>query len=144
MMTGVGVRGRKEADPPPLFTECRAWRPQISRLWKDIGKAHGWKHPRVPSVRWLWGNKSAEAILVFLGGTGVGCAGTGRKPLGDVVGWGRVMRWGEGGRARQICNFFCPLYFGDERIDHFGLGQDMVMLKKSRRCLWPFGPHVAV
>ena len=31
-----------------LFTECRAWLPQTRRLWKDIGKAHGWKHPRVP------------------------------------------------------------------------------------------------
>ena len=44
-----------------LFTGCRAWRLQISRLWKDIGKAHGWKHPRAPSVKWLWKEKSTEA-----------------------------------------------------------------------------------
>ena len=36
-----------------LFTECRAWAPQIRKLWKDIGKAHGWKHPRAPSGKWL-------------------------------------------------------------------------------------------
>ena len=23
--------------------------PQIRRLWKNIGKAHGWKRPRAPS-----------------------------------------------------------------------------------------------
>ena len=45
------VRGGKETDPPPLFTEGRAWAPQIRRLWRDIGKARGWKHPRAPSVR---------------------------------------------------------------------------------------------
>ena len=34
-----------------LFTECRAWAPQVRRLWKRVGKDCGWKHRRAPSVR---------------------------------------------------------------------------------------------
>ena len=45
--------GGKQQTRHYLFTECRAWLPQIRKLWKDIGKAHGWKHPRT-SVRWLY------------------------------------------------------------------------------------------
>ena len=41
--------GGKQQTRHHLFTECRAWMPQIGRLWKDIGKAQGWKHPRAPS-----------------------------------------------------------------------------------------------
>ena len=48
-----------------LFTECRALRPQITRLWKEIGKACGWKHPKAPSVKWLWREKATEAVLDF-------------------------------------------------------------------------------
>ncbi len=33
-----------------LFTECRAWAPQIKELWKRIGKGCKWEHPRAPSV----------------------------------------------------------------------------------------------
>ena len=46
--------GGKQQTCHHLFTECRAWCPQITRLWKDIGKAHRWKYPRGPSVKWLW------------------------------------------------------------------------------------------
>lgn len=56
-----------------LFTRCRAWAPQIRRLWKDIRKACGWKHPRAPSVRWLWDARVTEAVLKFLRETRVGC-----------------------------------------------------------------------
>ena len=54
-----------------LFTVCRAWHTQISRLWKEIRKACGWNHPRAPSVRWLWKEKATEAVLEFLGSTRV-------------------------------------------------------------------------
>ena len=47
-----------------------------SPLGTSIGKAHGLKHPRVPSVRWLWKEESAEAVLDFLRGTRVGCIST--------------------------------------------------------------------
>ena len=36
------------------FTRCRVWAPQARRMWKYIGKACGWKHPRIPSAKWLW------------------------------------------------------------------------------------------
>lgn len=63
-----------------LIIECRAWHPQTSKLWKDIytGKAYEWKHPRAPSVRWLWKEKSTEVVLGFLGSTRVECISTGR------------------------------------------------------------------
>ena len=33
-----------------LFTRCEAWREQRERLWKDVGEACEWEHPRTPSV----------------------------------------------------------------------------------------------
>ena len=53
--------------------------PQIRRLWKDIGKAHERKHPRAPSGRWLWREKSTEAILGFPRSTRVGRISTKRR-----------------------------------------------------------------
>ena len=52
-------------------------------MWKDIGKACGWKHPRVPSVRsvrLLWEEEATEAVLYFLRDTKVGCVVTLRPP----------------------------------------------------------------
>ena len=48
-------------------------------MWKEIGEAHGWKHPKAPSGKWLWKEKSTEAVLVFLKSTRVGCVSTRRK-----------------------------------------------------------------
>ena len=62
--------GGKKRTRHHLFTECRAWMPQIRKLWRDIGKAHGWKHPRAPSGKWLWKEKSTDAVLASLGSTG--------------------------------------------------------------------------
>ena len=45
--------GGKQQARHQIFTECRAWLPQIRKLWKDIGRAHGWEHPRGPSVKRL-------------------------------------------------------------------------------------------
>ena len=56
-----------------LFTECEAWRPQIRRLWKRVGKDCGWEHPRAPAVRKLWREEATEAVLEFLRDTRVGC-----------------------------------------------------------------------
>ena len=33
-----------------LFTKCKAWAPQIRRLWERIGRDCKWEHPRAPSV----------------------------------------------------------------------------------------------
>ena len=35
----------------------------LRKLWKGIGKAHGWGHPRAPAGKWLWKEKSTEAVL---------------------------------------------------------------------------------
>ena len=78
-------RGKKQT-LHHLFTECRAWMPQIRRLWRDIGKAHGWKHPRAPLGKWLGKGKSTEVVLAFLGGTRVGCISARRAPPEEVQG----------------------------------------------------------
>ena len=68
-----------------LFTRCRAWLEQRRRLWKDVGEACEWKHPRTPSVRLLWDVRAAGAVLEFLRTTRVGCFGVERVPPVD---WG--------------------------------------------------------
>ena len=71
--------GGKQQTRHHLFAECRAWLPRVRKLWKDIGKAHGREHPRAPSGKWLWKEKSTEAVLVFLRSTRVGCISTRRE-----------------------------------------------------------------
>ena len=63
-----------------LFTRCRAWPPQARRMWRDIGKVCGWRHPRAPSVRLLWDGRATEAVLDFLRDTRVGCLVALRRP----------------------------------------------------------------
>ena len=46
-------------------------------MWKAIGKAHGWKHPRAPAIKWLWKERSTEAVLVIRE-TRIGCISTRR------------------------------------------------------------------
>ena len=56
-----------------LFVKCRAWAAQIKELWRSIGKACEWKHPRAPTVRLLFQNERANpAVLTFLRDTMVG------------------------------------------------------------------------
>ena len=75
---------------------------QIRRLWKDIGKAHGWKHPRAPSGKWLWVEKSTEAVLAFLGSTRVGCISARRTPPEEVDGADRGDEGEEGGPGPPV------------------------------------------
>ena len=57
-----------------LFTKCRAWAPQITRLWRRVGKDCHWGHPRAPSIGWLWEEEAiGEAVLEYLEDTRVGC-----------------------------------------------------------------------
>ena len=74
-----------------LFVECRAWAPQIRRLWRRVGKDCGWKHPNAPAVRMLWKEGATEAVLVLLEDTQVGCWRS--------VGVARLPREAEGGRV---------------------------------------------
>ena len=55
-----------------LFTECRAWAPQIRELWRRVGRDCGWEHPRAPELRWLWKNDAVGAVADFLENTRVG------------------------------------------------------------------------
>ena len=55
-----------------MVSECKAWAPQRRRLWKDIGRAWEWKHPRAPAVRWLWDERATKAVTFFLESTRVG------------------------------------------------------------------------
>ena len=49
-------------------------------MWKEIGKACEWKHPRTPSVRLLWDGRTTEGVLEILRTTRVGCIGAERAP----------------------------------------------------------------
>ena len=42
--------GEETTDPSPLY-RVHDLVPQIRRLWRDIGKAWGWKRPRPPLVK---------------------------------------------------------------------------------------------
>ena len=55
-----------------LFTERRAFTPQIRRLWARIVKDCRWEHPKAPSVRKLWKEGATEAVLELLGDMPVG------------------------------------------------------------------------
>ena len=54
VVTSADGAGEESSRPP---TECRAcqWKPQATRLWKDIGN-----DPRAPSVKWLWKEKGTD------------------------------------------------------------------------------------
>ena len=52
---------------------CRAWTPQIRRLWQRVARDCRWKHPKAPAVRKLWKEGATEAVLEFLGDVRVGC-----------------------------------------------------------------------
>ena len=54
--------GGKQRTRYHLFTKCRAWLPQTRRMWK----AHRWRHPRAPAIKWLWREESTEAALEVL------------------------------------------------------------------------------
>ena len=89
--------GGKRQTRHHLFTECRAWTPQIRKLWKDIGYAQGWKHPRAPAVKWLWRERPTRAVLDFLGSTRVGCINVRRTPPEEGGGADLGDEGGEGG-----------------------------------------------
>ena len=77
------VHGWGAAVEDHLFTRCASWTVQRRRLWKDVGEACEWEHPRTPSVRLLWDVRAAGAVLEFLRTTRVGFIGAERVPPGD-------------------------------------------------------------
>lgn len=43
-------------------------------MWKEVGNACGWKHPKAPSARNMFeGGRATEAVLAFLRDTDVEC-----------------------------------------------------------------------
>ena len=71
----VARQRRAPVAAPPLHQV-----PQARRMWKEIGKASGWKHPRTPSVRLLWDGRTTAAVLEFLRTARVGRIGAERVP----------------------------------------------------------------
>ena len=68
--------GGKQQTHYHLFSECKAWLPQARKMWRAIGKALGWTHPRAPAMKWLWKEKPTEAVLEVLRDTRIGCIST--------------------------------------------------------------------
>lgn len=52
-----------------LFVHCTRRR---EKMWKEIGNACKWKHPRTPSIRLFWEDKATDAVLRFVESTGWG------------------------------------------------------------------------
>ena len=75
---GTGMVARHANQPPA---------PGCHRLENcgEIGKAHGWRHPRAPSGKWLWKEKSTEEVLTFLKSTRVGCISTRQVPPEELA-----------------------------------------------------------
>jgi hypothetical protein len=56
-----------------LFEECSRWLPEIRQLWREVGKALGWKRARWKSVSLVFKEeKATEAVLDFLRRTEIG------------------------------------------------------------------------
>ena len=79
------------------------------KLWRDIGKVCGWKHPRAPSVKWLRKEKATEAVLVFLRNTRVGCISMRRKLLEEDRD-GAERGWKKRRVSRALPKMFCFVF----------------------------------
>lgn len=56
-----------------LFFRCRRWASEGRKMWREVGKACEWKHPRAPSARTLFReSRATPAVLGFLRQTRVG------------------------------------------------------------------------
>jgi len=90
--------GRSIQTRQHLFTECRAFKPQIKRLWKSVGKQLNWRHPRSKRISHLFSDdRVTEAVLEFLKDTGVGKVRTGaleQEPRGDYWADVELAEWG--------------------------------------------------
>ena len=81
--------GERQSRQYPL-AKCQAWQAQIKELWRSIGKACEWKHPRAPTVRLLFrDSQAALAVLTSLRDTNSGASGD------------RALARGGGGPGRQ-------------------------------------------
>ena len=74
------VRGRKATDPPPPFHGVQGLVAPDQEAVEGHREGAWVETPKSPSGKWLWREKSTEALLAFLGSTRVGCISTRRKP----------------------------------------------------------------
>ena len=101
-----------------LFVECKAWVPQIKRLWRRVGKGCEWESPRAPAVRLLWDAMAVDAVVEFLESTRVGCSTMVRMlGLREVEGLASGYEGEEGGPGPQglhisfVLSFNSSLFF---------------------------------
>ena len=59
------------------------------------------KHPRAPSGKWLWKEKSTEAVLAFLESTRVGCISARRRLSEEVAEAESVAGFGSGDEGEE-------------------------------------------
>ena len=93
-----------------LFTECRAWAPQIRGLWRKVGKDCGWEHPRAPALRWLWKDDAVGALVELLENTRVGSRASARARVDEGRDGDEVpgQEDEEDGPGPPWAVFFCP------------------------------------
>ena len=89
-----------------LPVRCRAWSTQVKELWRSVGKACEWKHPRAPAVRLLFQDERATpVVLTFLRETRVRRMVNLATPMEEGSGrsWrdSAVARGGEGPERRR-------------------------------------------
>ena len=116
----ISVGGAGEENNRTATTFSRSAGPGYLRSG-SCGRAHGWKHPRAPSGKWLWKEKSTEAVLAYLGSARVGCISAGRRPPEDVDADGAEDGGEEGGPGPPNVSFPLFLPFWDEGIGCFFL-----------------------
>ena len=87
--------GRRESRHH-LFTECRAWIPQIGQLWRRVARDVEWRHPRAPATRKLWRESATGAVLEFLADAQVGHWSSAPR-AGEGAGEGEASGGEEGG-----------------------------------------------
>ena len=94
-----------------LLVECEAWAPQSKALWRSVGKAFGWKHPRASRIEMYFEEqKATSAVLTFLWETKVGEAVSLAALRGGRSGELPVEAEGEEGIAPLVRMqlLFCP------------------------------------
>ena len=107
------VRERKAVDPLSPFHGVQDLAPPDCKTLEGYREGHGWKHPRAPSGRCLWKEKS-QRLFWFLGGH-QSRVHRRQKPLeerlGDV----------EASTGDSSCIISFVSHFGSERIGCFFL-----------------------
>ena len=116
------------------------------RLWERAGRDCEWERPRAPAFRLLWDTRATDAVVQFLGSTGVGCRAAERvlRPREEdgLASGGEEEEGGPGSPyiVLSFVLFLCPLSFpfpsfggqgsrrlGCPRLTRSGLGLDLVM-----------------